>query len=754
MADIPDNNTTTAKITGSGEFRGTLELNGDTDWWRVDVVQGYRYQFWLTGDGGPDSLGSGGMRLLGSNGTAITGFNTTSQFSFTASQTATYFISVYDNNFYNNKPEGNYIIRASMDDDVVNSNVTQARISGTGITSGVLGQNGDQDWYRVTLTEGLSYNFRVTGDGGATQLGSAKITLYDANGVKINDTMKESHLGYRATSTGTYFVEVSDNNFYNNAPEGNYRIHTDMRDYVRGDGQTKANMVAGQALTGRIDARGDQDWYRITLKDGETYRFEVVGESATDRLAASYVSVYDQNGTRVAGNTGSALTYATQAGGTFYVGVSSGLYDANPIGQFKLKVTTNGRDVIGTSASEELHGQDNDNRILGGAGNDTLFGNGGNDTLIGGAGNDVLRGGAGQDTAQYTASANTRVDLRITSFQDTLSSGRDRLLSIENVTTAGGNDTITGNGGANVLNGGAGNDLISGMGGNDRLIGGSGNDTLLGGNGHDTLEGGNGHDSLDGGNGNDLLSGGNGHDTLRGGMGNDTLDGGAGNDLIIGGAGIDAVRFSGSTGANVSLALTGAQDTGYGRDTIRQVENVIGSSGNDTIRGDGGANQIWGNAGNDRIFGGNGNDTLHGGAGNDTLEGGNGHDRLNGGNGADLLRGGAGNDTLNGGAGNDSLYGGAGADRLVGGTGRDQLWGGAGADTFVFGRNEGWARINDWQDGLDKIEFEGVGAFYYLNITKIAAGVQVVHNSWAGSTTVVIAGADLNQIDQNDFIFT
>ncbi|MDO5631384.1 MAG: calcium-binding protein [Paracoccus sp. (in: a-proteobacteria)] len=758
MVNIPGNTSTTARITGSGQYRSAIDFSGDVDWWRFDVVAGLRYEFSFSGDGGPNSLQSGGITLLDSNGLRLTGSDSytssvTSSVSFTATETGTYFVSMAG--LY--QRTGNYIIHANVNDDVKRGTITDASVVVNGATTGSLGQKYDSDWYRVTLTEGYSHGFVLTSAGGNNPLNTStgRIALMDANGTEITSVGANTALGYRPAQTGDFYIAVYD--YYGRVNgAGDYRLVSDMRDKVRGDTLTEGNMVTGQALSGRIDARNDSDWFKITLAAGQTYRLESVGTGTLDKLGYHFLTLLDAQGTRVTGTQGSSnvLSYTSTGGGTFFVAVTGNDSSSSPSGEFRLKVTSNARDVNGTSAPEELHGQDNDNVIRGGAGNDTLFGNGGNDTLIGGEGNDVLRGGTGLDTAQYVVNAATRVDLRITGFQDTLSSGRDRLISIENVTTADGNDTLTGNGGANVLNGGAGNDLISGMGGNDRLIGGAGNDTLLGGNGHDTLDGGNGRDSLEGGNGNDLLIGGAGHDTLRGGAGNDTLDGGAGNDLIIGGAGIDAVRFSGSAGANVSLALTGAQDTGYGRDIIRQVENVIGGSGNDTIYGDNGANQIWGNAGNDRIFGGGGNDTLHGGAGNDTLEGGNGHDRLNGGNGADVLRGGNGNDTLNGGAGNDSLYGGAGADRLIGGTGRDQLWGGAGADTFVFGRNEGWARINDWQDGLDKIEFEGAGSIYSLNITKIAAGVQVVHNSFAGSTTVVVAGADLNQIDASDFIFT
>jgi RTX calcium-binding nonapeptide repeat (4 copies) len=63
---------------------------------------------------------------------------------------------------------------------------------------------------------------------------------------------------------------------------------------------------------------------------------------------------------------------------------------------------------------------------------------------------------------------------------------------------------------------------------------------------------------------------------------------------------------------------------------------IVGTPGNDTLRGGAHADTIYGKAGNDRLFGGAGNDNLVGGLGND---------RLVGGVGADVLRCGPGRDS-------------------------------------------------------------------------------------------------------------
>jgi Ca2+-binding RTX toxin-like protein len=102
-------------------------------------------------------------------------------------------------------------------------------------------------------------------------------------------------------------------------------------------------------------------------------------------------------------------------------------------------------------------------------------------------------------------------------------------------------------------------------------------------------------------------------------------------------------------------------------------DDVIGTSGPDTLTGTGGANIICGLGGNDVLIGLGGNDLLLGGGGADTLRGGRGADVLSGSFGPDRLFGHRGNDRLFGGPANDLLDGGPGFDRGVGGPGSDSF---------------------------------------------------------------------------------
>ena len=229
-------------------------------------------------------------------------------------------------------------------------------------------------------------------------------------------------------------------------------------------------------------------------------------------------------------------------------------------------------------------------------------------------------------------------------------------------------------------------------------------DQIYGGDGNDTLNGANGHDRLDGGAGNDSLIGGVGNDSLTGGTGNDRLQNDAGNDTLDGGTGSDTVSFTGSVGITVNLALTTAQATGYGTDTLLNIENLLTGGGNDNLSGTSRAN------------------------------------RLQSGSGDDTLRGGSGNDQLYGGAGNDLLYGGTGADRLIGDIGRDVLFGGGNdgaTDVFVFSNVADSAKgatrdvISDFVAGSDDIDLAGIDANTAL------AGNQAF--SWGATTAAANA---------------
>ncbi|WP_280137213.1 calcium-binding protein, partial [Methylobacterium sp. Leaf108] len=287
---------------------------------------------------------------------------------------------------------------------------------------------------------------------------------------------------------------------------------------------------------------------------------------------------------------------------------------------------------------ERVRGSQLSDLLRGNAGINTLESLNGNDTLEGGVGADVLDGGAGLDTASY-AGAGTGVAVSLTTATGTAGDAQgDSLVGIENLLGSDLNDTLTGDGLSNVLKGGFGADQLSGGAGVDTLDGGFGSDSLEGGAGADVIDGGDGpvadvaayttsaagvNVQLVGGVGAGLggdalgdtligiedLVGSVFADTLTGDASANVLEGGAGADSLNGGAGVDTVSYVSSLNAvAVDLTLgtaTGGHATG---DTLAGIENLRGSTLNDTLTGDGLANVLEGGLGSDRLVGGGGLD--------------------------------------------------------------------------------------------------------------------------------------------------
>lgn len=180
--------------------------------------------------------------------------------------------------------------------------------------------------------------------------------------------------------------------------------------------------------------------------------------------------------------------------------------------------------IVGKGGADTLNGNIGNDSIHGGTGNDTLNGGAGidllhggdgndvikggteNDIILGGAGNDALNGEGGNDTLSYASVTTTvKVNLAVTTAQNTVGAGTDTISNFENLTGGNANDTLRGNGVANLIVGENGNDLIYGAAGTDTLYGGVGSDTLYGEAGNDLLYGEAGADILFGGAGTDIF---------------------------------------------------------------------------------------------------------------------------------------------------------------------------------------------------------------------------------------------------------
>ena len=379
-----------------------------------------------------------------------------------------------------------------------------------------------------------------------------------------------------------------------------------------------------------------------------------------------------------------------------------------------IRGTSAGETLFGDAGQNVIYARDGDDTVRGFAGDDELSGDGGNDILYGDEGADLLKGGLGADRMVGGADDDTyAVDDVGDVVVERAGGGYDRVVAaldwtlgseLERLSLSGTADLkATGNELANRLDGNAGANVLEGGDGNDALYGGAGNDIAnyadatagvavnlmtgraSGGDGTDTL------DSIEGVWGsafNDTLTGDASANGLEGFDGSDRLNGRAGDDSLDGGLGADSALYINASAAVVVDLAAGTATGGDGNDTLSNIENLYGSSFDDTLSGDGGVNVLYGQDGNDLLVGAAGNDRL---------------------------KGEAGNDRLMGEAGNDSLLGDAGEDTLVGGEGSDSLFGGAGGDSFRFeavadSMTGARDRIVDFEQGLDHISLTNIDA--------------------------------------------
>ena len=252
-----------------------------------------------------------------------------------------------------------------------------------------------------------------------------------------------------------------------------------------------------------------------------------------------------------------------------------------------------GNDVLrGLGGNDQLFGQDGDDRLEDGSGDDDAFGGAGDDYFVVGTGQNDYDGGEGSDTLDYSAYS-TAISLNLET-ESTAGGGsgnaasNDTFTDIENVIGGFGSDTLIGNDEANRLDGYFGNDELRGEGGNDILVDGSGNDDAYGGDGDDLFIVGTGRNHYDGGEG------------------SDTLDYSAYTTAIR----IDLETESTAGGGSGNAASN---------DTFTNIENVIGTAGNDTLIGGENDNNLSGFDGDDILQGQRGDDTLEGGNGADTF---------------------------------------------------------------------------------------------------------------------------------------
>ena len=279
-ADDCASDTSTDRTVAPGDsVTGELECAGDSDWFAVSLDSSYTYTIDLEGSfTGRGTLKDPYLYLKDADGNAVaedddggSGRNARIE-DFSPEKSGMYYIDVQG---YYDDATGTYTVSLSeKKDDYAADATTRGGLSPGGSTGGELETDDDEDWFKIHLSEGISYEFTLTGYEGAQH---PLINLYDS----AQDTIpaeKSSNGSLRFTpdADGTFYIGVEDPSYINLTPLA-YTLHAAAEDtiYVGSSHDT----YPYSAVT----------YIEATFPSGETYTGSGAVVGRNDVLTASHV---------------------------------------------------------------------------------------------------------------------------------------------------------------------------------------------------------------------------------------------------------------------------------------------------------------------------------------------------------------------------------------------------------------------------------------------------------------------------------
>ena len=312
--DVPGNTASRAQLSASGERGGLYDVEGDEDWYRVELSAGTLYDITLEAEGlrGTPAMADPLLRVVDSSGavvasdddggrtgldSALTGFSVPSGGRYYLVATA-----------YPGTEPGGYRLRLAETDtgrrgDVADDAGTEASILPGQTRRETLGFVGDRDWFRADLTQGQTYTIALAGDG-PSPLADPILRVFGLRGGQIAQIAVDDDGGpgldaaltFTADRTGPYYLAAAG---FDDTETGGYTLslaRAGRGDDYAGHAATSGSLaVAGGLAAGTLETLGDSDWFAIDVQAGDVYRFGVTGIGLVDPALA----IRDRFGTQI-----------------------------------------------------------------------------------------------------------------------------------------------------------------------------------------------------------------------------------------------------------------------------------------------------------------------------------------------------------------------------------------------------------------------------------------------------------------------
>jgi hypothetical protein len=352
-ADLPGDASTTATLSEGQPAAGAFESEGDTDWYRLRVESGQRYELALNSVSESDEQAIDPVLVVYDGEGNQVAFNDDSEGSlnsllrYAPAQSGEVFVEARE--FIGRAGAYQLTVTATAlpADDAGNDASTRARAALGRDIAGSIEYQGDVDWYRLSVRTGQRYRIALTG-AGESGLGDPYLRIVTAEGEELggNDDAGDGTLNSLAEfvpqRSGVVYIEARG---FGDAYEGAYTLRIDAEraptDAISGASNTRGRIAAGGAVDGVIDFTGDLDWYRIRLEAGRNYRIRLNSAEGEGALPDPYLHLYDASGAEIAadddggGFPNAYLEFNAPTSGTYYLGAGA---FADTTGRYRLSV--------------------------------------------------------------------------------------------------------------------------------------------------------------------------------------------------------------------------------------------------------------------------------------------------------------------------------------------------------------------------------------------------------------------------------
>ena len=263
--DCSASTSTSCTVTVGSSRSGSIDAEGDLDWFRVSLTRNRNYRIQIDG---PDASNfDGEVRLSNGNSSRTSGTASGDEdFYYRPSTSATYYILVRGIT-----GTGNYTLQVSSvanvpDDCGHTAATTTCTVAVGSSTTGSIEIAGDQDLFKVVLTGGNTYRIELDGPRGR----NFDLRVFPPTGSRFitAEEYGDEDFTYQAIASGTYHIQIYKGLLGQNT--GDYTLSVSIPDDCLASTSTTCTVTVGSSSTGSIETSGDRDMFKVSLTRSTT----------------------------------------------------------------------------------------------------------------------------------------------------------------------------------------------------------------------------------------------------------------------------------------------------------------------------------------------------------------------------------------------------------------------------------------------------------------------------------------------------